>query len=50
MREGYYTIETCQAFMISTGFPAPRQRFAEHRAWLLVGIAIRYALPRIPSR
>ncbi|KZT69158.1 hypothetical protein DAEQUDRAFT_811600 [Daedalea quercina L-15889] len=43
VREGRYTIEACQAFMLSTGFPAPRQRFAEHRGWLLVGMAIRIA-------
>ncbi|KAH9932878.1 uncharacterized protein B0H18DRAFT_670339 [Fomitopsis serialis] len=40
IREGHYTIETCQAFTLSTGFPAPRQRFSEHRAWLLTGISI----------
>ncbi|TFY54637.1 hypothetical protein EVJ58_g8739 [Rhodofomes roseus] len=41
VREGYRTIETCQALTLLALFPAPHRSWVDHRGWMLMGIAIR---------
>lgn len=39
--DGVQPVETCQALVLLTVFPAPFQRWSENRSWLLIGAAIR---------
>ncbi|TFY63193.1 hypothetical protein EVJ58_g3398 [Rhodofomes roseus] len=36
-----HAIETCQAYILLTVYPAPFQRWFENRSWLLIGASIR---------
>ncbi|KAH9932880.1 uncharacterized protein B0H18DRAFT_984430 [Fomitopsis serialis] len=36
-----HCIETCQAYILMTVYPAPFQRWSENRNWLLIGAAVR---------
>ena len=39
--DGVQPVETCQALVLLTVFPASFQRWSENRSWLLIGAAIR---------
>ncbi|KZT69157.1 hypothetical protein DAEQUDRAFT_765701 [Daedalea quercina L-15889] len=43
VKEGYKTIETCQAFVILSLFPTPHTNSVDSRGWMFMGIAIRIA-------
>ncbi|KAH9836168.1 uncharacterized protein C8Q71DRAFT_69524 [Rhodofomes roseus] len=54
-----HAIETCQAYILLTVYPAPFQRWFENRSWLLIGASIRMAQhlqldypppPEVPER